>query len=95
MDIQKIYFTSVGYIYISGAARELCKKDEFAKTLYYCDVPKYYTWNNNQKIFQRRKQGNPTDCFPGIRASHVLGRVYTVHPNNGECVYLRMLLHIV
>lgn len=29
------------------------------------------------------------------RRSDALGRVYTVHPNNAECFYLRMLLHIV
>ncbi|KAI8793829.1 ATP-dependent DNA helicase pif1 [Biomphalaria glabrata] len=27
--------------------------------------------------------------------SDALGRVYTVHPTNAECFYLRMLLHVV
>ena len=30
-----------------------------------------------------------------MRGSDAIGRVYTVHPNNGECYYLRMLLHSV
>ncbi len=29
------------------------------------------------------------------RKSATLGRVYTVHPNNQECFYLRLLLHVV
>lgn len=33
--------------------------------------------------------------FPGVCRDAALGRVYTVHPNNGECYYLRMLLHTV
>ena len=28
-------------------------------------------------------------------ASDALGRMYTVHPNNAECYFLRMLLHTV
>ncbi|RCN29090.1 hypothetical protein ANCCAN_25155 [Ancylostoma caninum] len=30
-----------------------------------------------------------------VRASDALGRVYTVHPNNDECYFLRLLLHTV
>jgi len=30
--------------------------------------------------------------FQDIYSSDALGRVYTVHPNNAECYYLRMLL---
>ena len=35
----------------------LCQRDDFAKTLLYCDVPKYYTWNAPEKVFKRRVQG--------------------------------------
>lgn len=70
---------------------ELCKTDNFAKTLLYCDVPSFYTFNN--KKFIRRKQGDIIDGYPGIRKSSTIGRVYTVHPNNAECYFLRMLLH--
>lgn len=74
---------------------ELCKIDKFAKTLLYNQVPKYYTWNKTKKQFLRRKIGAPVHNHPGLKSSGALGRVYTVHPNNAECYYLRMLLHNV
>jgi len=73
----------------------LCQKDEFAKTLLYCDVPKYYTWDASGKVFKRRVQGTAVPGYPNIRATDALGRVYTVHPNNFECFFLRLLLHTV
>jgi len=42
-----------------------------------------------------RKQGEPIVQYPGVKKSNVLGRVYTVHPSNVECYYLRILLHHV
>jgi len=36
---------------------DLCQHDNFARTLLYCDVPHYYTWNVSKRMFQRRKQG--------------------------------------
>ncbi|CAF3387997.1 unnamed protein product [Rotaria sp. Silwood1] len=73
----------------------LCQKDDFAKTLLYCDVPKYYTWNASAKVFKRRAQGTVVPGWNGVRATDALGRVYTVHPNNFECFFLRLLLHTV
>ena len=73
----------------------LCQKDNFAKTLLYCDVPKYYTWNPSAKVFKRRVQGVPVPGWNGVKATDALGRVYTVHPNNFECFFLRLLLHTV
>ncbi|UYV77959.1 hypothetical protein LAZ67_15003037 [Cordylochernes scorpioides] len=70
----------------------LCRGDLFAKTLRYSDVPKYYTWNASEKKFQRRKQGKPVEGHPNIYSSDALGRLYTVHPSNQECFYLRLLL---
>ena len=69
----------------------LCRVDGFAKTLLYVDVPKYYTWSN--KSWSRRKQGTDVAGFPGVKEAHVLGRVYTINPRQGECFYLRLLLH--
>ena len=71
----------------------LCQVDDFARTLYYVDVPRYYTWN--KKSWSRRKQGTPVDGFPGIKEARILGRVYTISPRQGECFYLRLLLHHV
>lgn len=74
---------------------KLCAQDDFAKTLTYDKVPSYYTWNQTSKTFQRRKQGTVVDGFPGVKKTDALGRVYVIHPNNSECFYLRMLLHVV
>uniref|UniRef100_A0A8D9B6G9 ATP-dependent DNA helicase n=1 Tax=Cacopsylla melanoneura TaxID=428564 RepID=A0A8D9B6G9_9HEMI len=72
---------------------DLCRQDDFARTLLYNEVPAFYVWKNN--VFQRRKKGTTVTEHPGIKKDHVLGRVYTVHPNNTECYYLRLLLHKV
>ncbi|GFW38273.1 hypothetical protein TNCV_1331261 [Trichonephila clavipes] len=37
----------------------------------------------------------PVENQPGVKASDALGRVYTVHVTNLECLCLRMLLHHV
>lgn len=59
------------------------------------EVPKYYTWNATKSEFYRRKQGKRITEYAGICASYTLGQVYTVHPSNAECFYLRMLLHTI
>ena len=69
----------------------LCRMDSFAKTLLYADVPKYYTWNN--KSWCRRKQSTQVAGFAGVKEAHALGSVYTINPHQGECFYLRLLLH--
>lgn len=61
---------------------ELCKTNEFAKTLLYCYFPQYFTWNKSTKIFIRRKRGENILNFPGIKKLYVLGRVYTIAPSN-------------
>ncbi|XP_024874095.1 uncharacterized protein LOC112456045, partial [Temnothorax curvispinosus] len=66
--------------------------DLFARTLLYSEVPKYYTWNASAKKFQRRKQGKPVEGYSNLYLSNALGRLYTVHLNNQECFYLRLLL---
>ncbi|KIH46247.1 hypothetical protein ANCDUO_23703 [Ancylostoma duodenale] len=72
----------------------LCHQDPFARTLLYPEVPKYYTWNAARKKVCRRKQSVPA---PGhnVRASDAFARVYTVHPSNDKCYFLRFLLHTV
>ncbi|XP_069177605.1 uncharacterized protein [Procambarus clarkii] len=70
----------------------LCQDDVFAKTLLYSDVPTYYTWNASRKSFERRKQGERDDGQPGIIKQTTIGRLYTVHSNQDECFFFRMLL---
>ncbi|VDK84485.1 unnamed protein product [Onchocerca ochengi] len=61
----------------------------FAKTLPHSEVP---TWNASRKSFERRKRGEQVDGEPGIFKQFTMGRLYTVHPNQEECFFLRMLL---
>ncbi|GFS96145.1 ATP-dependent DNA helicase [Trichonephila clavipes] len=70
----------------------LCQDDLFAKTLLYSKVPKFNTWNASTKKFQRRKQGKAVEGHTNLYSSDALRRLYTVHPNNTECFYLRLLL---
>lgn len=72
---------------------KLCQTDEFAKGLLYNEIPSYYAWNKKAKKFTRRKKGELINKLERIRKSDAIGRVYTVHPNNAECYFLRMLLH--
>ena len=98
---QRVYFTSNNLAQkLSSPPKttllaffDLCKNDHFAKTLLYSEVCAYYVWKNN--MFTRRKQGKDVDGWPGVKKDHALGRVYTIHPNNTECYYLRLLLHEV
>ena len=100
---QRVYFTEANIHRIVQnppnttltAFFELCGQDSFAATLLYSEVPKYYTWNASSKLFSRRKRGLPVPNVQNIFASNTLGRVYTVHPSNSECFYLRILLHHV
>jgi len=100
---QRVYFTETNAARVANnppdttltAFFKLCQQDEFARTLLYVEVPKYYTWSPSTKVFARRKVGRPNSTDPTVVESDTIGRVYTVHPNNAECFYLRMLLHTV
>lgn len=97
---QRVYFTTENVAERAAqppattltAFFSLCQTDDFAKTLLYSEVPRYYTWNASRKQFQRRKQGQTVVDHPNVFSSDALGRLYTVHPNNIECYYLRLLL---
>jgi hypothetical protein len=54
---------------------DLCQKDDFARGLLYCDIPQYYTWNSQRKMWNRRKQSTPVPDHPGVRSSDIIGRV--------------------
>ncbi|XP_015903657.1 uncharacterized protein [Parasteatoda tepidariorum] len=70
----------------------LRRNDAFAWTLLHSEVPTYFTWNTSTRKFQRRKQGRAVQGHLNLYSTYVLGRLYTVHPNNAECFYLRLLL---
>lgn len=71
---------------------ELCTRDDFAKTLKYIDVPRYYTWETVTRKWQRRKRGTDVDNWIGVKECFAVGRLYTVHIGNFECFCLRLLL---
>ncbi|XP_017477406.1 PREDICTED: uncharacterized protein LOC108367324 [Rhagoletis zephyria] len=56
-------------------------------------MPRYYTWNAASKKFQCRKKGDAVAGFIDVCSTDALGRIYTVHPRQDECFYLR--LHLV
>ncbi|GJW64353.1 ATP-dependent DNA helicase RRM3-like protein [Tanacetum coccineum] len=62
---------------------DLNKNDTFARTLLYVEIPKFFVWNQNQRIWTRRKQGLS------------LGRIHHVPPSWGELYYLRAILNKV
>lgn len=102
-NVQRVYFTEDNlHDRVNEPPRTtltafflLCQQDNFAKTLMYCDVLKYYTWDAPRKVFKRRVQGAAVPGYANLRATDALGHVYTVHPNNFECFFLRLLLHTV
>jgi len=98
---QKVYFTEDNIHQVIYNPRktkltaffDLCSSDDFARTLLYHEVPEYYTWSNTR--FSRKKRGLDVEGYPGIKRDTTLDRVYTIHPNQGKCFHLRMLLHHV
>jgi len=96
---QRMYFSPENAISVAQnppnttltAFFSLCSTDSFARTPLYSKVPTHYTWDQSTNRFSKRKQGTVVDGFDG-RASDTIRRVYTVHPSNGHCFFLRMLL---
>jgi len=61
---------------------KLSQQDVFAKTLLYPDIPVYYHWSKELKMWFRREH-----CI-----QKTLGHMYTAHPSENERFYLRVLL---
>ncbi|XP_013639239.1 PREDICTED: uncharacterized protein LOC106344395 [Brassica oleracea var. oleracea] len=59
----------------------LCIRSVFARTLTYVQIPEYFVWNNNAKVWTERKKGK------------TIGRVVAVHPSAGDRYYLRILIN--
>ncbi|XP_075092424.1 uncharacterized protein LOC142172656 [Nicotiana tabacum] len=55
-------------------------KDTKELKLLYKDFPQHFVWSSSYKMWTQRQQG------------HVIGRVVTCHPTEGERYYLRLLL---
>jgi len=69
-----------------------CAINPFVRTLFYSEMPRYFTWNASSKQFQRWKYGKPAPGYVNVHSTDALGCIYTFHPNNDECFYLRLLL---
>ncbi|CAN6183644.1 unnamed protein product, partial [Urochloa humidicola] len=54
-----------------------------ARELTYCDFPTKWTWNSSARFWKPRGNG-----------SYKIGRMYNIHPSQGENYYLRMLLMV-
>lgn len=62
---------------------ELCKIDDFAKTLLYAQIPNYYTYDKRQKKFKNQKKG------------FSLGRINYALCSLEDSYYLCVLLNVV
>jgi hypothetical protein len=49
--------------------------------------------DNSAKQFNIRKQGIPVSGHLNIFKADTMGRMYTIHPSNPECFFLRIVLH--
>ena len=52
----------------------LNSENDFARTLLYHDIPKYFVWNNQTKMYKLKVKPN----------YDIVGRMYFVHPSNIE-----------
>jgi hypothetical protein len=53
---------------------QLCAEDKFAKTLIYDKIPSYYTWNQVDKKFNRRRQGTVVEGHHGVKKTDALSK---------------------
>ncbi|XP_055913568.1 uncharacterized protein LOC129947118 [Eupeodes corollae] len=69
----------------------LCSRQDavgqFARKLMYTNVSKFCTWNKQSKNREPRKRGIPVPGFADIFMTKTLGRIYTVHPKQRECIF--------
>ena len=70
---------------------ELCRSDEFARTLLYADVPRFYTWNQARKVFSRRRRGSKVDGSDCL-ARDAIGRIYGYITEVATCFFSEFLL---
>lgn len=71
---------------------DLCHRDEFARTLLYMEIPRFFVWHADKKEWQRAKIGPPVQGHAGVRHRECIGRMYTVSPRAGDVFYLRLAL---
>ncbi|GBN46964.1 hypothetical protein AVEN_24933-1 [Araneus ventricosus] len=67
----KIYGWVLRFLY----SVEWQKKDDFAKSLLYFEVPRYYTWNTSTRKWKRRIQVTPVQNWPGVKSGDALAQI--------------------
>lgn len=74
---------------------EKSKVDPLARSIFYPDVPRYFTWDSKNKCWERHKRGTTSPGGDGQVVGDTLGRIPTVSlsPHQSELYHLRMLLH--
>lgn len=70
---------------------DLCKTDSFARTLLYTEIGSYYVWNQARRCFTKRLLGSSI-VNSNFKETDTISRIYSVHPSNSECFFLRILL---
>lgn len=75
----------------STALFKLCSNDSFVTTLYYHQLPSYYTWNIPRQNSPRRKSEAPIDGNSDSRFDSTLSYLYAMHSNQQACFKFRML----
>ena len=58
---------------------ELSKHNDFAKTLFYMQVPEPYTWQSGPKCWKRKNRKLAPKRIPDT-----IGRLYSIHPSQIE-----------
>ena len=71
------------------------KEDINARTILFSDFPQYFTWNQKEHKWQRRKRGARNPAVTDEFRADTIGKIPTVSlsPHQAELYYLRMLLH--
>ena len=69
---------------------------KFVKTLLYSSVPEFFIFKKSAGKWRPRKEGASVfqdGVLTSFRKSHSIGRMYTIHPKQSECFFLRLILH--
>ena len=91
---QRVYFTTENVLQRAERPSsmtlisffEIRQNDDFARIFLYSEMPRYYTWNQQLKKFQRRKQGQPVPSYPQVFSTDELERLYS--PSQPRRVFL-------
>ncbi|RCN27829.1 hypothetical protein ANCCAN_26434 [Ancylostoma caninum] len=67
---------------------ELNQRDSQARAFYYYEIPEHFTFKKAGNNMSWERKGGTTGHYP----KQCIGRMYAIHPKQGELFYLRMIL---